>query len=340
MARILLTGGAGYIGSHTCVALHEAGHEAVILDDFSNADESVVERIGRIIGAPPPVVNGSILDGEAVRRAFAEHAIDGVIHFAAFKAVGESVANPLAYFENNIAGSIALARAMREAQVWPLVFSSTATVYGEPDAFPIPETAPTGYTSPYAFTKITVEQILAQAAAADPFVIGALRYFNPVGAHESALIGEDPRGIPDNLMPYMAKVAMGELEQLSVFGDDYDTPDGTGLRDYIHVMDLAEAHVLSMNALLEGRAHTLNIGTGIPTSVLQMHEAYSRAVGRELPMRVVPRRPGDVPRLDADPARALEVLGFEAKRDLDAMCRDSWRWVRAQAAGWRLNDPS
>ena len=338
MARILLTGGAGYIGSHTCVALHEAGHASVVLDDFSNADDGVIDRIGRITGTPPPVVRGSVLDRDALDRAFRDHAIDGVIHFAAFKAVGESVGNPLAYFENNIAGSVTLAQAMRAAGVWPLVFSSTATVYGEPDAFPIPETAPTGYTSPYAFTKITVEQILAQAAAADPFVIGILRYFNPVGAHESALIGEDPRGIPDNLMPYMAKVAMGELAQLSIFGDDYDTTDGTGLRDYIHVCDLADAHVLSIGALLEGRAHMLNIGTGMPTSVLQMHAAYSRAVGRDLPMKIVARRPGDVPRLDADPTRAREVLGFEARRDLDAMCRDSWRWVRAQATGWRLND--
>jgi len=339
MARILLTGGAGYIGSHTYVALHEAGHEAVILDDFSNADASVVERLGRLTGTEPKVVRGTVLDRALLDRTFAEDAFDGVIHFAAFKAVGDSVKRPLDYFETNIGGLTNLAQAMRDAGVWRIVFSSTATVYGDAGTFPLTEEMATGYTSPYAFTKLTCERILAQAAEADPFVVGVLRYFNPVGAHPSGVIGEDPRGIPDNLMPYMAKVAMGELAELSVFGDDYDTEDGTGLRDYIHVCDLAAAHVASMAALLEGQGHLVNIGTGIPTSVLQMHAAYGRAVGRDLPMKIVPRRAGDVPRLYADPSRAREVLGFEAGRTLDDMCRDSWRWVRAQAAGWRLNDP-
>ena len=339
MAHVLLTGGAGYIGSHTYVALREAGHAVTILDDFSNADPGVVERLARLAGGPVDLVRGSVLDPAALGDAFARP-LDGIVHFAARKAVGESVARPLDYFETNIAGLVHLLQAAQAAGVWRVVFSSTATVYGEPDAFPIPETAPTGHTSPYAFTKLTCERILAQAAAADPFTVGVLRYFNPVGAHASALIGEDPRGVPDNLMPYIAKVAAGELDRLRVFGGDYDTPDGTGLRDYIHVVDLARAHVLSIEALLVGRAHLVNIGTGRPTSVLEMHAAYERACGRRLPYEVVPRRPGDVPRLDADPRLAREVLGFEAALDLDAMCADSWRWVRARRSGWRLNDAS
>jgi UDP-glucose 4-epimerase len=218
-----------------------------------------------------------------------------------------------------------------------MVFSSTATVYGAPEVFPIPETAPLAHTSPYAFTKLTSEHILSQAAEADPWCIGILRYFNPVGAHPSGLIGEDPRGIPNNLMPFIAKVALGELRELQVFGDDYDTPDGTAWRDYIHVMDLARAHVQSLNALMEGRSHTLNIGTGNPTSVLEMHAAYEAACGRTLPYRIVGRRDGDVPKLYADPTRAREELGFEARYTLDDMCRSSWDWVRAQARGWRFN---
>ena len=338
MATILLTGGAGYIGSHTCVALQMAGHAVVVVDDFSNAAPDVPERIARITGAAPAVVRADVRDKAAMDAVFADHGIDGIVHFAARKAVGESVAQPLDYIDSNVGGLTTLARAARDAGVWPIVFSSTATVYGEADAFPLTETMATGYTSPYAFTKLTCERILAQAAAAEPFVVGVLRYFNPVGAHPSGLIGEDPRGVPDNLMPYLAKVAIGELAALQVFGDDYDTPDGTGLRDYIHVMDLARAHVLSIEALLDGRPHLVNVGTGVPTSVLEMHAAYSRAVGRALPYRVGPRRPGDVARLFADPARAKAELGFETGLTLDDMCRDSWRWVRAQASGFRLND--
>ena len=337
MAHILLTGGAGYIGSHTYVALREAGHVVTILDDFSNADAGVIDRLGRLTGGAVDVVRGSVLDPAALADAFGR-GLDGIVHFAAKKAVGESVARPLDYFETNIGGLVALCQAARAAGVWRIVFSSTATVYGEPDAFPIPETAPLSYTSPYAFTKLTCERVLAQAAAADPFAVGVLRYFNPVGAHPSGLIGEDPRGVPDNLMPFIAKVAMGEMARLRVFGDDYDTPDGTALRDYIHVMDLARAHVLSVEALLDGLAHVVNIGTGVPTSVLAMHAAYERACSKALPYEVVARRAGDVPRLDADPRLARAVLGFEAALGLDAMCADSWRWVRAQASGWRLND--
>ena len=339
MARILLTGGAGYIGSHTYVALRDAGHDAVIVDDFSNADPGVADRLGRITGGAVAVARGSVLDRAFMDGVFAEGGgFDAIIHFAALKAVGESVERPLDYIETNVCGLVTLLQAAKAAGCGRIVFSSTATVYGEPEAFPIPETAPLGYTSPYAFTKLTSERILEQAARADPLAVGILRYFNPVGAHASGLIGEDPHGIPNNLVPYIAKVAMGEMPRLRVFGDDYDTPDGTGLRDYIHVVDLARAHVLSVEALLEGRAHTVNIGTGVPTSVLEMHAAYERACGKTLPYEVVPRRAGDVPRLDADPRLAAEVLGFEAALDVDAMCRDSWRWVRARASGWRLND--
>ena len=335
--HILLTGGAGYIGSHTYVALRAAGYEVTIFDDFSNSDPGVIDRLARLTGGPVDLVHGSVLDRAALAGVFAARSFDGVVHFAARKAVGESVARPLEYFETNIGGLLGLMQAMKAAGVWRIVFSSTATVYGAPAVFPIPETAPLSHTSPYAFTKLTCERILEQAAAADPWVVGVLRYFNPVGAHPSGLIGEDPRGVPDNLMPYIAKVALGELERLTVNGDDYDTPDGTCWRDYIHVMDLAQAHVRSLDALMEGRAHVLNIGTGRPVSVLEMHAAYQAVVGRELPHVIGPRRPGDVPRLYADPTRAREELGFEAEFGLEEMCRSSWAWVQAQAAGWRFN---
>lgn len=337
MPRILLTGGAGYIGSHTHVALRAAGYDVTILDDFSNSDPGVLDRLTRLTGEAVDIVRGSVLDRALLDRVFAERTFDGVVHFAARKAVGESVAKPLDYFETNIGGLLSLTQAMKAAQVWRIVFSSTATVYGEPEVFPLTEDLPLSHTSPYAFTKLTCEQILQQAAAAGPWAVGVLRYFNPVGAHPSGLIGEDPRGIPDNLMPYIAKVALGELERLQVHGADYDTPDGTCWRDYIHVMDLAQAHVLSLNALMEGRGHVLNIGTGTPVSVLEMHAAYQAVVGRDLPHVIGPRRPGDVPRLYADPSRAREELGFEAEFGLEEMCRSSWDWVQAQAAGWRFN---
>ncbi|MGB3407045.1 MAG: UDP-glucose 4-epimerase GalE [Jannaschia sp.] len=337
MARILLTGGAGYIGSHTYVALRAAGYEVTILDNFSNSDPGVIDRLGRLTGDPVEVVRGSVLDRTVLAEVFAATAFDGVVHFAARKAVGESVARPVDYFETNIGGLIGLMQEMKAAGVWRIVFSSTATVYGEPEVFPLTEDLPLSHTSPYAFTKLTCERILEQAAAADPWQVGVLRYFNPVGAHPSGLIGEDPRGIPDNLMPYIAKVALGELDRLQVHGNDYDTPDGTCWRDYIHVMDLAQAHLLSLNALMEGRGHVLNIGTGRPVSVLEMHAAYEAAVGRELPHVIGPRRAGDVPRLYADPSRARAELGFEAEFGLEDMCRSSWDWVQAQAAGWRFN---
>ena len=329
MARILLTGGAGYIGSHTYVALRAAGHEAVILDDFSNAEADVPARLERLTGAPVPVVRADVLDRAALDAAFADGRFDAIVHFAARKAVGESWEMPLAYVETNVGGLVTLMRAAEAAGVRRLVFSSTATVYGEAETFPIPETAPLSHASPYAFTKLTCEGILGVARG---WEAGILRYFNPVGAHPSALIGEDPRGVPANLMPYLARVAAGTYPALRVWGTDYDTPDGTPLRDYIHVTDLARAHVLSVEALLDGRPHVVNVGTGNPASVLEMVAAFGRAVGRDLPYEVHPRREGDVARLYADVTRARAVLGFEAEHGIDAMCASAWAWTRARMA--------
>jgi len=329
MASILLTGGAGYIGSHTYVALTQAGHDVTIIDNFSNADPGVPARLAQITDAPVTCLKGSVLDAAFLARVFAEHAFDAVVHFAARKAVGESVQKPLDYIETNGQGLITLLRAMQNAQVFRLVFSSSATVYGIPDQTPTPETAPRRAMNPYGFTKIIGEEILEQLAANDPrWAFGTLRYFNPAGAHSSALIGEDPGDIPNNLMPYIARVAMGELPQLSVFGDDYDTPDGTGVRDYIHVEDLAQGHVLSLDALVQtGQSHLVNLGTGRGYSVLEMLAAYSAACGRDLPYQIAPRRPGDVPIYCAIPDKARDLLGFQARRNLQEMCTSSWNWV-------------
>lgn len=326
---ILLTGGAGFIGSHTYTALIEAGYTPIILDDFSNAQRSVPERLQQITGQPMLFEEANILDADALARIFQKYPISAVVHFAARKAVAESVERPLDYFRTNITGLLTLMDAMQAAGIFTLVFSSSATVYGEPEILPIPETAALGYTNPYGHTKLVSEQILAQAAAADPrWTIGILRYFNPVGAHASGLIGEDPGARPNNLMPYVAKVAAGVLPEVQVFGNDYPTPDGTGVRDYIHVSDLAEGHVFSLRALLEtNTGHLVNLGTGRGYSVLEMIEAYGRAAGQTLPYRVVGRRPGDVAACYADPTRATNLLGFQAQRGLDEMCVSSWRWV-------------
>lgn len=335
MARtVLLTGGAGYIGSHTYVALVEAGYRVVILDDFSNSKPSVIDRLARLTGQNRVrCVRASILDRGALDALFQTDHIQAVVHFAARKAVGESVADPLSYVETNVGGLTTLLQAMQAAGVRRLVFSSSATVYGEPDVHPTPETAELKFTNPYGFTKLTCEHILRQVEPTHPdWAIGILRYFNPVGAHPSGLIGEDPQGVPDNLMPYIARVATGELPKLRVFGDDYDTPDGTGIRDYIHVCDLAEAHVRSLDTLFEtGTGHCVNVGTGQGYSVLDMLAAYERACGKKLPYEIVARRPGDVPIYLADPTLAKSVIGFEATRDLDAMCRDSWNWITTGA---------
>ena len=332
---ILLTGGAGYIGSHTYVALKEAGFGVVILDNFDNADPSVLERLQTITDAPVTCVEGSVLDGACLDQLFQDHKIDAVVHFAAKKAVGESCEIPLGYFESNTQGLIVLLNAMERAGVRRLVFSSSATVYGVPDVTPTPETAHYRPPTPYGLTKIIGEQMLLQTETHDPrWAFGILRYFNPAGAHASALIGEDPRGIPDNLMPYIAKVATGELEHLNVFGGDWETPDGTGVRDYIHVEDLARGHVMSLTALLErGEGHLVNLGTGQGYSVLEMLAAYSKACGQDLPHVIAPRRAGDVPVYCAIPDRAREVLGFQTEKGLDEMCASSWNWVSRRRNG-------
>ena len=336
---ILVTGGAGFIGTHTCAALADAGIPTLLLDNFSNSRRSVLDRLARITGKPVACVEGDVRDAQLLRQLFASHPIEGVIHFAALKAVGESVREPLRYYENNVAGTVSLLRAMQAAGVRTLVFSSSATVYGDPASLPIREDFPLSATNPYGWSKLMMEQVLADVDHAEPgqWRIARLRYFNPVGAHESGLIGEDPRDIPNNLMPYVAQVATGQREVLSVYGGDYPTPDGTGVRDYIHVCDLAEGHVAALRYL---RAHpgllTVNLGTGRPVSVLEMVRGFEQASGRAVPYQVVARRPGDVAASWADPALAERLLGWRARRDVQAMCRDAWRWQDGEAR--RLGD--
>jgi UDP-glucose 4-epimerase len=308
--RVLLTDGAGYIGSHTYAALVEAGYDVLILDNFCNASRQVLTRLSAVTGNDVQVIQADVLDRAALDRVFADNAIDAVVHFAAYKSVGESVRNPLAYMQNNVSGLVTLMQAMESAGVRRLVFSSSATVYGEAAELPTPETAALGYGNPYGHSKLICEQIIEQTAAADPrWAVGVLRYFNPVGAHPSGLIGEDPAGVPDNLMPYVAKVAAGELPVLSVFGGDYPTPDGTGVRDYIHVSDLAQGHVLSLQALeRDGAGHVVNLGTGRGYSVLEVIAAYARASNQHIPYKIAPRRPGDAASSYADPSLAKTLL--------------------------------
>ena len=331
---ILVTGGAGFIGSHTCVALAQAGIPHLILDNFGNSRRSVLERLGRITGVQPLIVEGDVRDADLLARVFAQHPIDGVIHFAALKAVGESVREPLRYYDNNVAGTVALLRAMQVAGVRTLVFSSSATVYGEPATVPIREDFPLSATNPYGWTKLMMEQVLADVDAAEPgqWRIARLRYFNPVGAHESGLIGEDPQGEPGNLLPYVAQVAAGQRASLSVYGNDYPTPDGTGVRDYIHVCDLAEGHVAALRYLNKHPGLlTENLGTGRPVSVLEMVRAFEQASGRAVPYQLVARRPGDVAQCWADPALAQTLLGWSAQHGVDRMCQDAWRWQDGEA---------
>lgn len=332
-ARVLLTGGAGYIGSHTFAALREAGHDPVILDSFANARDDIPARLELLTGAPVEVIRADVRDRAALDAAFAAHRFDAVIHFAALKAVGESATRPLDYIATNVGGLLVLLEAMRAAGVGRLVYSSSATVYAAETAPPFAEDAPRGTASTYGWTKLAGEEILERVAAAGGgWAIGCLRYFNPAGAHDSGLIGEDPNDIPNNLMPYIARVATGELPHLRIFGTDWPTPDGTGLRDYIHVADLAEGHVRSLESLLRtGQGHTLNLGTGRAHSVREVLAAYGRACGRVLPAHDAPRRPGDVAASWADPRRAAELIGFSARRDLDAMCRSSWNWISRRA---------
>lgn len=337
---ILLTGGAGYCGSHTYAALAEAGYPCVIIDDFSNSRPEVIARLEKLTGAPVTVVQADVRDEAALARLFAEHSIGGVIHFAAKKAVGESVEKPLEYFASNIGGLGALLQAMKDAGVFRLVFSSSCTVYGLPETLPMAEDAPRGYNSPYGFTKLVCEQMLEQVAASDSrWRMGILRYFNPVGAHPSGLIGEDPAGIPDNLMPRLALLAAqvvkgAAAEPFKVFGGDYNTADGTAIRDYIHVSDLAVGHVQCLAALTENDAPsvlTLNLGTGQGHSVLDVIKAYNAACGYDLPYEIVARRPGDVPVTYADASRAQKSIGFSTRYSLDDMCQSSWNWIKDHA---------
>lgn len=333
-STILVTGGAGYIGSHTCVELLAAGYEPVIVDNLSNSKTTVVDRIARIAGRRPVFHQADIRDRAALRAVFAAQRIDAVIHFAGLKAVGESVAQPLRYYDNNVAGSVALCEVMAEFGVKTLVFSSSATVYGDPHAVPIREEFPLSATNPYGRSKLMVEEVLRDLSRAEEdWTIALLRYFNPVGAHASGLIGEDPNGIPNNLMPFIAQVAVGQRPELSVFGNDYATPDGTGVRDYIHVVDLALGHLAALNALARRRGTlTVNLGTGTGYSVLDVVRAFEQASGRQVPYRVVARRPGDVAQCYADPSLALAMLGWRAQRDIEEMCRDVWRWQQWVAA--------
>ena len=328
--NILLTGGAGYIGSHTAVLLQAAGHRVCIYDNFCNSDPSVVQTLQTITGQPFTLIQGDIRDTALLQQTLDAQHIDAVIHFAGLKAVGESATLPVEYYANNVQGTISLLQAMQSAHHKPrqLVFSSSATVYGDPDYLPIDESHPTAATNPYGRTKLHIEEILRDLANADPtWRIACLRYFNPVGAHPSGLIGENPNGIPNNLMPFVAQVAAGKRKQLSVFGDDYDTPDGTGVRDYIHVLDLAEGHLAALNYLdAHAGFHIFNLGTGRGYSVLEMIRAFESASGKTVPFQIAPRRAGDIASCYASTARATEQLGWQATRDLQAMCESSWRF--------------
>lgn len=336
MPRILLTGAAGYIASHTWLALLDAGFEVLGIDNFANSSRQVLPRLAQLSERHFEFVEADVCDPLALSAVFSRHRVDAVVHFAAFKAVGESVQQPLAYYRNNLGGLINLAQVMQDHGVFRLVFSSSATVYGQPESLPLREDAALASTNPYGTTKLVGEDLLRELQRCKPeWAIAYLRYFNPVGAHPSGLIGEDPRGTPNNLMPYVAQVASGRRPLLQVYGDDYETPDGTGVRDYIHVMDLAEGHVAALSPLLgDGRSFTVNLGTGRGYSVLEVVRAFERASGRLVPYQVVPRRSGDVAACYADPSLARELLGWAATRDLDRMCEDAWRWQSLNPLGF------
>ena len=336
-STILVTGGAGYIGSHVVLALLEAGQDVLVLDNLSNSSLESLARVERLCGRAPRFVEGDIRDRALLDRLFAEQRIGAVMHFAGLKAVGESVQQPLRYYENNVAGSVTLCQAMAAAGVFRLVFSSSATVYGEPPQMPIREDFPTGTpTNPYGRSKLMVEEILRDLSLSEPrWNIALLRYFNPVGAHPSGLIGEDPQGIPNNLLPYISQVAVGKLKELAVFGDDYPTVDGTGVRDYIHVMDLADGHLKALAALAKHNGvNVWNLGTGTGYSVLQMIHAFEQASGRSVPYRIAPRRAGDIAECWADPERAERELGWKARRGLAEMMADTWRWQLQNPQGY------
>ena len=340
--KILVTGGAGYIGSHTLTELLQAGHEAVCLDNLSNSSPRALERVEAVTGKKVPLYRADVRDRAALERVFRAHRFGCVIHFAGLKAVGESVAKPWEYYENNIGGTLTLTDVMRRSGCKRIIFSSSATVYGDPAEIPITEDCPKGRcTNPYGWTKWMQEEILRDLHTADvkngdpdPWRVVILRYFNPIGAHPSGLLGEDPNGVPNNLMPYITQVAVGKLEKLHVFGNDYDTPDGTGVRDYIHVMDLARGHAAALKALETGGVEVFNLGTGRGYSVLEVVAAFEAASGVKIPYVLDPRRPGDIAACWADPGKAERVLGWRAERDIADMCRDSWNWQKNNPNGY------
>ena len=335
--KILVTGGAGYIGSHTCIELIEAGYDVVVVDNLCNSSKESLNRVAKIVGREIPFYEADIRDGAALDAIFAKENVDAVIHFAGLKAVGESVAKPLEYYDNNINGTLVLCNSMRKAGVKNIIFSSSATIYGNPAFIPITEECPKGVcTNPYGWTKSMLEQILTDFHTADSeWNVVILRYFNPVGAHKSGTIGENPKGIPNNLMPYITQVAVGKLPCLGVFGDDYDTHDGTGVRDYIHVVDLANGHVKALKKIQENAGVCVyNLGTGNGYSVLDMVHAFEKACGKEVKYQIKERRPGDIAACYADPSKAKEELGWVAVRGLDEMCEDSWRWQSGNPDGY------
>jgi len=334
--KILVTGGAGYIGSHTCVLLLEAGYDVVVYDNFCNASRESIVRVEAITGKKVTLVEGDIRSKTQLNALFSTHTIDAVIHFAGLKAVGESVEQPLRYYENNVGGTVTLCEVMAEHGCKSIVFSSSATVYGDPHTVPIQEDFPLSATNPYGRSKLMVEEILRDLYISDPsWKVVLLRYFNPVGAHHSGDIGEDPNGIPNNLMPFIAQTAVGKREKLYVFGNDYDTHDGTGVRDYIHVVDLAQGHLNALEKIEQIDAVlTVNLGTGQGYSVLDMVKAFEKASGRDVPYEIAPRRSGDIAACYADPSYAKKVLGWEAKKGIDEMCRDTWRWQYRNPNGY------
>ncbi|TMO53846.1 UDP-glucose 4-epimerase GalE [Pseudoalteromonas phenolica] len=334
---ILVTGGAGYIGSHTVLELLNQDDEVIVVDNLSNSSSESLKRVAEITGKEVSFYQGDILDKTFLDSVFAQHSIEQVIHFAGLKAVGESVQKPIEYYQNNVQGTLSLLDAMRDAGVFKLVFSSSATVYGDPASLPIREDFPVGgTTNPYGTSKLMVEMVLQDVAKSDPrWAFAILRYFNPVGAHKSGLIGEDPNGIPNNLLPYISQVAVGKLAQLGVFGDDYDTKDGTGVRDYIHVVDLAIGHLKALNKInAEAGAHIYNLGTGNGYSVFEMVTAFEKAADKPVPYEVKPRRPGDIAACYAAPEKALNELGWQAERGIDEMMEDTWRWQSNNPNGY------
>lgn len=333
---ILITGGAGYIGSHTCVELLNAGYDIVVIDNFSNSKPEALRRVRQLTGKDFSIYPIDLLELDLLERVFYDHSIEAVIHFAGLKSVGESVEQPLLYYHNNLCGTIALCRVMAKHDVHRFIFSSSATVYGLPERLPIPEDHPLSATNPYGRTKLMIEHILSDLSAANPsWSVAILRYFNPIGAHKSGLIGEDPEGIPANLMPYITRVAAGTLDRLSIFGNDYNTPDGTGVRDYIHVVDLAIGHVKALNKVFSSSGvSAYNLGTGRGYSVLDIVNTVERVTGKPIPTSISPRRPGDVGSCFADPSKAKQELGWVAERDLEEMCEDAWRWQAENMYGY------